>query len=107
MSNCPPQEYTFADSSTNRCVRICPAGSYAENTTQACVPQCWNYTLSNISYADNISNFCVQQCPFGYFGDNTTFKCVTQCSTARDEYGHHIGRVCVARLNCYLDVGTG
>lgn len=107
VSDCPPSEWTFADESTHRCVRICPLGHFAENSTQACQPSCWNYSVSLQSYADNISNFCVAQCPFGFFGDNTTHECVLRCSTTRDEYGHPVGRVCVAQLDCYPDNATG
>ena len=107
MPGCPPSQWTYADPTTHRCVRVCPPNYYAENTTQTCVPTCWNYSSTSYGYADNITKYCVAVCPYGFFGDNTTFKCVEQCSPTRDEYGHPVGRVCVARLNCYGDIGTG
>ena len=105
VTNCPPSQWTYADSTTHRCVRICPLGWYAENTTQACKDKCWNYSLTNQSYADKLTNFCVAKCPFGYFGDNRTHICVTECGSPL--YGHHVGRVCVALLDCYPDNSTG
>lgn len=113
VTDCPPSQVTFADSTTNRCVRICPHDYWAENTTQKCVPNCWTYPNGTVSYADNITNFCVAICPFDYFGTNSTHKCVLKCSATLDEYGHPVGRVCVGtnptsgKVDCYGDNSTG
>jgi hypothetical protein len=70
VGTCPVGEQTFADPTTNRCVRVCPVGYWADNGTQECVNHCptgW--------WEDNVTKYCVSRCPlhpiaFGLSPDN-------------------------------------
>ena len=61
------------------CVQKCPAGYYADNSTQSCVSSC---PLNPLSYGANISNsggVCLSSCLSGTYGDNDTRLCLNSC----------------------------
>ena len=59
-----------------RCVLVCPTypSYFANLTTQRCVKYCPNGT-----YADNMTRKCVTTCPAGSYAENSTWRCVSYC----------------------------
>lgn len=80
---------------TNKCVKQCPTGTYADDFLSLCVIDCdvgrsefkdWstNRCVKNCPsvpslYAQNSTRSCVSFCDIGWFGLNTTRICTQSC----------------------------
>lgn len=104
-SECPstPPLYKSFDTTVRTCLQYCAVGSYALDTTRACVDICPSYyfinaTLSfterrcvskcpNETYLDTSNNHCVKSknCPASEYGDPVTGRCAAQCSSVNGQ----------------------
>lgn len=57
FDNCSRVNNSYSDPISGHCVRFCPEGLYAEDTTYTCTSYC------NTGYADNFTRTCTATCP--------------------------------------------
>jgi hypothetical protein len=99
----------YRDSTTWRCVSLCPLntyGDYSNPNDKVCVINC-----ASGWYSDNSTWTCVQNCPStpSYYIETSLAQCVATCRSDLNEYALDIGRICVT--NCpsgyFADNNTG
>jgi hypothetical protein len=88
---------SFADSSTQTCVLVCPVIGgvkyYADQSTRKCSTDCtYNATVQLIK--NDLNQTCVSQCSAGLFFDPFTKNCTPTCSSLY--YADNSTRSCVS-----------
>ena len=83
-----------------RCLRRCPDGSFADNSTYKCVAVC---PASPSYYGYN--KVCLASCPAGTYADDPSRLCVTSDNCANQTWGDPTSQTCVATrpFNYYSD----
>lgn len=93
VQTCEPQ---YADESIRTCVSTCNStlNLYRDSTTWRCVSLCPLNTYGD--YSNAADKKCVTVCPSGWYSDNSTWTCVQSCPSVPSYYKEtHLGQ-CVA-----------
>ncbi len=78
---CPATPATYAYNATTHgnCVKICPSGLFAQDSTRNCSATCPNYYFVNYT-ANETVRMCVATCPNNTFINGSANYCVLAIS---------------------------